>query len=162
MGSGPVTRISLAHCQHPGGEAAEAGIGVGCLAQPRKVRGLSQGCRRDDDETTDVSPSLQNDPCTRGSGCASETLCAARRVEVARARETLCACHGRRSRIAGALHELWAILVVHSTCDDARELITFSAYILMMHIECDTYTILDTVFGYILIFAIQFHIDINA
>ena len=112
-----MTRIPLAYGQHPGGEAAEAGICVGCLAPPRKVRGLPQGCRRDDDETTDVSPSLQNDPRARGYGFARETLCAARRGEGARARETLRACRGHRSRTAGGLHEPWTILVVCSTCD---------------------------------------------
>ena len=96
---------------------AEVGICLGCLAPPRKARGQARGRRRDDDETTDISPSLHSDPHARGYGCARETLCAARCGEGARARETLCARRGRRSRIAGALHELWAILVVCSTCD---------------------------------------------
>ena len=66
-----------------------------------------------------ISPGLpcgDTDPHARGSGCARETLCAAGRGEGARAREILCACRGHRSRIAGVLHELWAILVVRSTC----------------------------------------------
>ena len=123
-----MTRTSLAHCQHPGGEAAmpaatvlyacaEVGICLGCLAPPRKARGQARGRRRDDDETTDISPSLHSDPHARGYGCARETLCAARRDEVARARETLCACRGRRSRTAGGFHVPWSILVVCSTCD---------------------------------------------
>ena len=95
----------------------EVGICVGCWAPPRKARSQARGCRRDDDETTDMSPSLHTDPHARGYGCARETLCAARRGEGARARETLCACRGRRSRTAGGFHELWAILVVCSTCD---------------------------------------------
>ena len=125
-----MTRTSLAHCQHPGVEAAagaaavlyactEVGICVGCWAPPRLASGLAQGCRREE-VTVSISPGCfcgDSDLHARGCGCARETLCAARRGEVARARETLCACHGRRSRIAGALHELWAILVVHSTCD---------------------------------------------
>ena len=125
-----MTRTSLAHCQHPGGEAAaaaatvlyactEVGICVGCWAPPRLARGLAQGCCREE-ITVSISPGL---PCgetnlhARGYGCARETLCAARRGEGARARETLCACRGRRSRTAGGFHELWAILVVCSTCD---------------------------------------------
>ena len=124
-----MTRLPLAYGQHPGGEAAEAaaavlhacpeaGICVGCLAPPRLARGLAQGCCREE-VTVSISPGLpcgDTDPHARGYGCARETLCAARRGEGARARETLCACRGCRSRIAGALHELWAILVVRSTC----------------------------------------------
>ena len=123
-----MTRIPLAYCQHPGGEAAaaggtvlyacpEVGICVGCWAPPRKARSQARGCRRDDDETTDMPPSLHNDPHARGYGFARETLCAARRGEGARARETLRACRGHRSRTAGGLHEPWTILVVCSTCD---------------------------------------------
>ena len=95
----------------------EVGICVGCWAPPRKARGLARGCSRDDDETPDMTPSLHNDPHARGYGFARETLCAARRGEGARARETLRACRGHRSRIAGGLHELWAILLVCSTYD---------------------------------------------
>ena len=125
-----MTRIPLAHCQHPGGEAAaaaaavlhacpEVGICVGCWAPPRLASGLAQGCRHEE-VTVSISPGYfcaDTDPHARGCGCARETLCAARRGEVARARETLCACRGRRSRTAGGFHELWAILVVCSTCD---------------------------------------------
>ena len=125
-----MTRTSLAHCQHPGGEAAEAaaavlhactevGICVGCWAPPRLAHGLAQGCCREE-VTVSISPGLpggEADLHARGYGCARETLCAARRGEGARARETLCACRGRRSLTAGGFHELWAILVVCSTCD---------------------------------------------
>ena len=120
----------MAYCQHPGGEAAEAaaavlhactevGICVGCWAPPRLARGLARGCRLEG-VTMSISPGLpcgKTVPHARGYGCARETLCAARRDEGARARENPCACRGRRSRTAGALHELWAILVVHSICD---------------------------------------------
>ena len=95
----------------------EVGICVGCWAPPRKARGQARGFRRDDDETTNICQSLHTDPHAWGYGCARETLCAARRGEGARARETLCACHGHRSRIAGGLHEPWAILVVCATCN---------------------------------------------
>ena len=120
----------MAHCQHPGGEAAEAaaavlyacteaGICVGCWAPPRLAHGLAQGCCREE-VTVSISPGLpcgETDLHARGYGCARETLCAARRDEVARARETLCACRGRRSRTAGGFHVPWSILVVCSTCD---------------------------------------------
>ena len=124
-----MTRVSLGHGQHPGCEAAaaaaavlhactEVGICVGCWAPPRKARGQARGFLREE-VTVSISPGLtcgDTDPHARGYGCARETLCAACRGEGARARETLCACRGRRSQIAGALHELWAILVVRSTC----------------------------------------------
>ena len=96
----------------------EVGICVGCLAPPRLARGLAQDCCREE-ITVSISPGLpcgDTDPHARGYGCARETLCAALRGEGARARETLCACRGRRSRIAGGFHELWAIPVVCSTC----------------------------------------------
>ena len=124
-----MTRTSLAHCQHPGGEAAaaaaavlyacpEVGICVGCWAPPRLAHGLALGCCREEVRVS-ISPGLpggETDPHARGYGCARETLCAARRDEGARARETLCACRGRRSRFAGGFRELWVILVVCSTC----------------------------------------------
>ena len=95
----------------------EVGICVGCWAPPRKARGQARGFRRDEDETTDICQSLHTDPHARGYGCARETLCAARRGEGARARETVCAYRGRRSRDARALDDLWVTRIVWSTSD---------------------------------------------
>ena len=97
----------------------QVGICVGCWAPLRFARGQARGFLREE-VTVSISQGLpfgDTNPHARGYGCARETLCAARRGEGARARETLCACHGRRSRIAGGFHELWATPVVVSTCD---------------------------------------------
>ena len=96
----------------------QVGICVGCWAPLRFARGQARGFLREE-VTVSISQGLpcgDTDPHARGYGCARETLCAALRGEGARARETLCVCRGRRSRIAGGFHELWAILVVCSTC----------------------------------------------
>ena len=96
----------------------EVGICVGCWAPPRKARGQARGFLREE-VTVSISPGLpcgDTDPHARGYGGARETLCAAHRGEGARARETLCACRGRRTRIAGVLHELRVTPVVPSTC----------------------------------------------
>ena len=121
-----MTRISFAHCQHPGGEAAagaaaalyactEAKFRVGCLAPQMNARGLARGCHRD---AVGISPGLpcgDTDPHARGYGYGRETLCAARRDARARARDTLLGCRGPHSRAAGALNVTSAIPV--STCE---------------------------------------------
>ena len=83
----------------------------GCLAPQTTARGLarSRSCLRDDDATTDISPSLHNDPHARGYGCGREAVRAACRSAYDRARDTLLGCRGRHSRDAGALDETSAI-----------------------------------------------------
>ena len=121
-----MTPAFLASRQHPGVDGAAAallhactvvGICLGCLAPPMNARGPARGCRREE-MTVSISPDLpcgETDPHARGYGCARETLCAARRGEGARARETLCAYRGRLSRDVMAFDELWATRIVWST-----------------------------------------------
>ena len=123
-----MTPAFLASRQHPGVDGAAAallhactvvGICLGCLAPPMNARGPARGCRREE-MTVSISPDLpcgETDPHARGYGCAREALCAARRGEGARARETVCAYRGRRSRDARALDDLWVTRIVWSTSD---------------------------------------------
>ena len=117
-----MTRISFAHCQHPGGEAAagaaaalyactEAKGRVGCLAPQMNARGLARGCHRDAVGISPGSPCADTDPHARGYGCGRDTLRADRRGALAHARDTLLGCRGPHSRAAGALDETSAIPV---------------------------------------------------